>query len=131
MELWDDISKKVGDAASVVGKSAEKFTDLAKLKYNITISQGKLEKIFESIGKFHYEEYKNKIDNTEVINKLLIDADNLSDEIADLRAKMDEQRRKRCNICGAKISKNNSFCPSCGAKQSDSDDTEKAENTED
>ena len=48
--IWDDIQKKAGDVASAVGKGAAKLTDMAKIKYNIAVKQGRLEKIFESIG---------------------------------------------------------------------------------
>ena len=127
MELWEDIKEKVGDGARAVSKGAEKVTDMAKLKYALTIRQGKLEKVFESIGSFRYDEYKNGIDNSEVINKLLIDADNLNDEIAELRSKLDDARGKRCENCGSKIPKNSAFCPGCGAKQSPAEDSDEAE----
>ena len=122
MEFWDDLKEKVGDGARAVGKGAEKVTDMAKIKYARTIRQGKLEKTFESIGSFRYDEYKCGIDNSEVINKLLVDADNLNDEIAELRSRLDEARGKRCENCGARISKNSAYCPGCGAKQTPTDD---------
>jgi len=119
MELWDDISKKVGDAASAVGRGAEKLTDIAKLKYAIVTRQGKLEKTFESIGSLKYDECKNGADNSDVIAELVADADAINAELADLRERLGERTgTARCAKCGAKLAKDALFCPACGAKQS-------------
>ena len=118
MELWDDISKKVGDAANAVGRGAEKLTDMAKLKYTLTVRQGKLEKIFESIGRLRYDEIVNSADNTEVVSELISDAEPVKAEIAELRERLDERTGSaHCAKCGAKIPRGAAFCPSCGEKQ--------------
>ena len=118
MEFWDDISKKVGSAANAVGRGAEKLTDIAKLKYGIAVRQGKLEKVFESIGSMRYDEFKNGNDNTEVIDELIADADAISAEIADLRERLDERTGAvHCSKCGAKLARGTSYCPECGTKQ--------------
>ena len=125
MELWEDISKKVGDAANAVGRGAEKLTDIAKLKYNITVRQGKLEKVFESIGRMRYDEFKNGVDNADVIADLIADADAISAEIADLRERLDERiGAQRCKSCGAKMARGASFCSECGAKQESEEEAE-------
>ena len=118
MELWEDISKKVGDAASKVGRGAEKLTDIAKLKYNLTVRQGKLEKQFEAIGRLHYEELTGEADNTEVIAEIVSETEALKGEIIELREKLDELTgAAHCAKCGAKIPRGSAFCPSCGEKQ--------------
>ena len=117
MELWEDISKKVGDAANAVGRQAGRVTDIAKLKYNITVRQGKKEKLFESIGSLRYEEIKNKVDNPEAIEAIVADIDAVSEEIADLRARLDELTGAvHCPKCGTKVSRGAAFCSSCGEK---------------
>lgn len=118
MEIWDDISKKVGDAANAVGRGAEKLTDIAKLKYYIVTKQGKLEKTFESIGSLKYDEFKNGTDNSDVIAELIADADAVSAELAELRERLGERTGTvRCPACGAKVAKGAAFCQACGAKQ--------------
>ena len=132
MDIWEDISKKVGDAASAVGRGAEKLTDIAKLKYAISVRQGKLEKIFESIGSLKYDEYKDGADNSEVVSELLRDADAVNAELADLRERLSERTGSpRCANCGAKLVKGCSFCPSCGKKQTpDAEPETKSESEE-
>ena len=117
MEFWDDLSRKFGDAASAVGRGAEKLTDIAKLKYNISVRRGKLEKTFEAIGALRYEEIKNCADNAESVDALIADVDALNAEIAELSARLDERTGAvRCAKCGAKIASGAAFCPSCGEK---------------
>lgn len=117
MELWEDISKKVGDAANAVGRQAGKVTDIAKLKYNISVRKGKREKLFESIGELRYEEIKNGVDNSEAIAAIIADIDVLIEEINDLRARLDEITGvSRCPKCGVKIARGSAFCSFCGEK---------------
>lgn len=81
MDMWEDITVKVGGAAKVVGKEAAKLADTAKTKYNIAVREGKLEKIFESIGALHYDQLKNENDNSQKIAKLVEEADKVKDEL--------------------------------------------------
>ncbi len=81
MDMWEDIAEKVGGAAKAVGKEAAKLADTAKTKYNIAVREGKLEKIFESIGALHYDQLKNDTDNSQKIAKLVAEADKVKDEL--------------------------------------------------
>ena len=118
MEFWDDISKKVGDAANATVKGAEKLTGMAKIKYNIASKQGKLDKVFESIGRLRFDEFKNHVDNTEIIDNFLLEARALDSDIEALGEELSElSNAKRCVNCKAKISKEMPYCPKCGTKQ--------------
>ena len=81
MEVWDNITETVGTAAKTVGREAAKLADAAKTKYNIAVREGKLEKIFESIGALHYDQLKNETDNSKKIAKLVVEADKVKDEL--------------------------------------------------
>lgn len=85
MDMWDNITKKVESAANTVGKEAAKLTDTAKNKYNTAVKEGKLEKIFESIGALHYDELKNETDNSAQIASLVAEADAVNAELSELR----------------------------------------------
>ncbi|MBQ4054695.1 MAG: hypothetical protein IJD17_03195 [Clostridia bacterium] len=79
--MWDNIAEKVEGAAKVVGSEAAKLADTAKTKYNIAVREGRLEKIFESIGELYYDQLKNDTDNSKKIAKLVAKADEVKDEL--------------------------------------------------
>lgn len=81
MDMWDNIAEKVEGAVKVVGTEAAKLADTAKTKYNIALREGRLEKIFESIGALHYDQLKNETDNSKKIAKLVVEADKVKDEL--------------------------------------------------
>lgn len=127
MEFWNDLSKKVGDAANATVKGAEKLSGIAKIKYNISVKNAKLDKIFENIGRLSYDEYKNDVVNSEIIESFFLEAKAIEAEIASLNSELDEiSNSRRCIECKAKLAKDMTFCPKCGAKQPESEENDES-----
>ena len=129
MAFWEDLSKKVKDAAAVTAEKAkdvaavasEKAKDTAELaKINLAIAgeQREIEKNYRTIGEWFVNEYEGEI--PEAV-KELVEAVNASKaKIAELEASKPAKTEaapaaaeKICPICGA--ASDSKFCPQCGA----------------
>ena len=91
-----------------------------KLKMKINENKGKIEDIYEEIGKKVYEKHIReenidiKTDLAEECSKL----DALSKEIEDARLEILKLNQKKlCSKCSAEIEASAVFCPKCGEKQ--------------
>ena len=120
MDMWDNITEKVGKAAKTVGKEAVKLADAAKTKYNIAVREGKLEKLFESIGALHYDQLTSENDNSEKIANLVEEVDAIILELALLRSERapepeaKEPQAVKCAGCGTELHDGAAFCHKCG-----------------
>ena len=124
MDMWNDISKKINEAADYTVRETEKLTGIAKLKYKLMNQRSLLSSQYEQIGRLHYSELHNDTQSAEPVDN--------SAEIAELCSKVDEtlaeiraaenelavlKNVKTCSQCGVKIDREMAFCPRCGAKQ--------------
>ena len=125
MELWDEIYKKVSDAASYTAKETERLSGLAKLKYNLMLEKVRLEEAYKEMGEIYYKQMKTSdIDEKKVakaydnIEKSIVEIERLKTQINVLKNII------VCGVCGVKLEKDMAFCPKCGAKQVESDEPE-------
>ncbi|MDD6799718.1 MAG: hypothetical protein PUE85_04795 [Firmicutes bacterium] len=121
MELWDDISKKISEAADYTVKETEKLTLIAKLKYKLSSVKNKKDLLYQSVGKLKYEEIVlGKETSEELYDGFFSQITEASDEIAELENTIARlSNRKICEACGYKLTKEMAFCPKCGAKRPD------------
>ena len=117
MAFWDDLQKGVSNAASFTAKKTTELTDLAKLKYNIHTEETKLERCFTEIGRLFYSSKRDSTDTSAEITSYIMQADKIRADIASYKQELARLRRVCiCQSCGAEISNNCIFCPTCGAK---------------
>jgi len=127
MELWDDISRKLSNAADYTVKETEKLTSIAKIKYKLTGEKNKLDLLYQSVGKLKYNEYIGEESSQEFYEGLFKQIDEVLAEITSLEKKYAQLKNyKLCSSCGAKIGRDMLYCPKCGTKQDES----AAQNTE-
>lgn len=119
MDLWDDIVKKISDAADYTLKEAGKITDTAKIKLSIASKESTIDDIFLKIGKLHYEEHiDNSVDNGENIKAAFLEIEKLRSELKVLKSQLVITKKyKTCPECGAKIDREMSYCFKCGHEQ--------------
>ena len=128
MDLWNEVSKKLGLAFDATTKEASKLSDLAKAKYKLITAQNRRDGAFAAIGKLSYDEYKNNCDNKEAIAKLYEQIDILNELIHSLKDDIRKLRNKKiCVSCGKAINVGDAFCPKCGAIQPQTEATAEAE----
>lgn len=113
MGFFSDLGKKTSETTSKIAKET-------KLKLKINENKGKIDDIYEEIGKKVYEKHirEEKID---IKDDLLADCskiDELAKEIEDARLEILKLNQKKlCSKCSAEIENSSMFCPKCGEKQ--------------
>lgn len=113
MGFFSDLGKKTSETAGKISKET-------KLKLKINENKGKIEDIYEEIGKKVYEKHLREDDiciKDELQNECA-QIDSLSKEIEEARIEILKlNNRKICSKCSAEIEKGAQFCPKCGEKQ--------------
>ncbi len=119
MEItWEDISRKLTDAADYTVKKTEKLTAIAKLEYKLANKKNKLNLLYQNLGKVKYSEMAgDAVDEIayrelqEKIRCMLYTIERMEEQLAYLR------NYRFCIACGAKIGNDMCYCPKCGTRQ--------------
>ncbi len=120
MTFWDDVQSGVTKAASFTAKKTTELTGMAKIKYNLHIKEGKLEKCYAEIGKLYYLTKKEGEDHSVEIDTFIMQIDKLTEDIGQLKMELSKLKNTRvCGECYAEVSKDCTFCPVCGEKIED------------
>ena len=118
MAFWDELTKSAKEAAAFTKKKTEELTNLAKLKLALHGECSKLEKCYSEIGEHYYNFQRKEEDHAAEIAALLLEADDLNEKIAALKAQLASlQNDVICKQCGEQSPVEASFCPICGQKQ--------------
>lgn len=118
MPIFDNLGKKVGEAAQTAAKKSSELVETTKLNMNISTAEDKINKIYLKIGKNTFAKFNAGYE----INPDFVDdckeIKQLQDEINNLKAKIMELKNvKLCTSCGAELNRDVMFCPKCGSKQ--------------
>ena len=123
MGFFNDLTKKTSETTSKIAKKTSETTSKiakeTKLRMKISDTKGKIDDIYEEIGKNVYENYLNKKDDLDkIIKENCEKIDDLSNIIKEARDEILVLRnRKTCVKCSEEIDAECNFCPKCGAKQ--------------
>lgn len=113
MGFFSDLSKKTTETTGKIAKET-------KLKLKINENKGKINELYEEIGKKVYEKHVRK-ENLDISTDLAEECsqiDTLAKEVEDARVEILSLNQKRvCAKCAAEIDKEALFCPKCGEKQ--------------
>ena len=123
MGFFNDLTKKTSETTS-------KITKETKLKLKISENKGKINDLYEEIGKKVYENHIKEIkDNNNDIEKICKQIDEICIQIEEARKEILTLNKKRnCPKCFAEIDTDFVYCPKCGERQEDLKNTfEKAE----
>ncbi len=118
MEIWDDIVKKLTNAADYTIKEAEKLTSTAKLKFSIIDEENRLQSLYAMVGKRYYDSLK---DSEEILEEYKAAFAEIKAKYEALEKMYEEQAAsKNCNICPgckSKVANDAAYCSVCGLKQ--------------
>jgi ribosomal protein L40E len=119
MEIFDNIAKKLTDAADFTIKEAEKLTGAAKAKFDILNKQNAIDDILIKIGTYVYDEYTDgALNNSEPIKAACVELKELYDQLNVLKEDLASKKNyKICEGCGAKIDRDMQYCHKCGKQQ--------------
>lgn len=113
MGFFSDLGKKTSETTGKIARET-------KLKFKINENKGKINDIYEEIGKKVYEKHirENSVCIKDEILEECSKIDELSKEIEDARIEILKLNQKRlCCKCSAEIEEGALFCPKCGEKQ--------------
>lgn len=117
MDFWKEFSKSVADAATGTVKSAEKLTEIAKVKYHLGSLQTKLNDCYQTIGKLYCAEQAGEEVTAEDYEGLLVLADDLKAQIIESEKRLYDLRDYlTCPHCAYRLKKGLRYCPKCGEK---------------
>ncbi len=117
MNIWDEISKSVSDAANFTVKKTGELTNAAKLKVNLHLETTKLEKCFEEIGRLYYEGKRAGKDNFSEISALFVTADEIKINISIINEEIAKLKNViTCPGCGSEVNRSFAYCNLCGTK---------------
>ena len=124
MEFFDKLGKKASEAYKITADKTGKIAKETKMKFKIGELRSQINDIYEEIGKKVYEKHVKK-EEVLIQNDLEEECtkiDVLSDEIESLLKQCLELKdKKQCPKCFKEIEKDAKFCPSCGAKQEETE----------
>lgn len=125
MSIWDEIAKGASDAASFAAKKTGELTATAKLKLALQSEKNNLNECYTDIGRLYYAYQRHGKDKVAEIASRISDADACHEKISAIKAELAQLQDSRvCPSCSARIDKSFDFCPSCGAKQTKTEETD-------
>lgn len=124
MEFFDKLGKKASEAYKMTADKTGKIAKETKMKFRIGELKSQINDIYEEIGKKVYEKHvqKEEISMQNDLEESCTKIDVLSDEIESLLKQCLELKdKKQCPKCFKEIEKDAKFCPTCGAKQEETE----------
>jgi hypothetical protein len=124
MAFFENLSKKVGEAAQTAAKKSGDLIEISKLSMSINSEEDKIQKAYEQIGKAVYEKFtaKQEVPSDFIASCEIIVA--IEKTIIEIREKIAVVKNvKACTNCAAEIERDVAFCAKCGAKQTDPQNT--------
>lgn len=114
MAFFDSISKKVSEASQSTIQKAKELSDVTKYNSMISEEEKKMNSIYLQIGKLYVSMYANHAG--EEFAGLIVGITESEEKIAEYRKQIQIIKGiRRCEQCGAEVSKDALYCISCGA----------------
>lgn len=121
----EDLGKRIGETAEIVGNKANEAMEVQKLKSQIRALERGNESDFEDLGRMVYEKFRNgeSLDEEaaalcEAIQSREESITEYTEQIADVKGDV------KCEVCGKSVAKEMAYCPYCGEKVPKSAPTE-------
>ena len=117
MGILDDVVVNAKTAAQTVGKMTGQFEDMSKLRINLSVLNGEINRRYQELGQFIYEAKKaGTADETELDEKIA-GLDDLYAQFTAVSAQLAAlQNKVTCPCCGKQMEIDATFCSHCGMK---------------
>lgn len=116
MSFFDKLSKKASETYQITKEKTTKISEELKLRSKINECKGKIDDLYEELGRGIYNEFKTgeKFEAKEKCEEI----SNLEDEIAKLKLEiLSIKDMKKCISCNEEIEIKDEYCSKCGTKQ--------------
>jgi ribosomal protein L32 len=113
MSFLDKVNKRVND----VKDSAQKTSELTRIRRRISTMTQEAEKLYAQVGKSYFAQFKGGGSKQDALDQMCSLIVTLERDISALARKADKLRQvNRCPKCGSAQSNENRFCAECGSK---------------
>lgn len=101
------------------GEKTGEFVEGAKINLHIVDLQMRVKDILRDVGALVYDAHRDPNTDTERVDAMLKELDDLHEEIKECKDRYAEVRQRRvCPACKADVGRKESFCGKCGEKMS-------------
>ena len=116
MGIFEETVVKAKEIADITGKKAGEIINLQKLRVSAATVNGQIAKLYEVLGRLHYDAIKSGTANTSEA-ETIAEIDEKREELVELKSKIAEARGKRiCPACKTPNLAEAVFCHQCGQK---------------
>ena len=115
MGFFEEMTGKLSAAGQEAYKAAKDLAGVGKLNLKLAEESGKLDEMYEMLGRTVYDAKKNGRDDdlTQAFEEITAQ----EDAIRALREEIAKKRNKKiCPTCGANCDEKFPYCPHCGTK---------------
>lgn len=134
MKFIDKITKTANETYKYTTEKTSKLAKEVKLKSLISKDKEKVNEVYKKIGELVYQSHIRENENNDILNEvedLCKEIDAYSKEIELNRMELLKLKDlKQCQNCNFEIGLDFKFCPNCGIKQEENNDSSK-DNVED
>jgi hypothetical protein len=121
MGFLDNFGKKVADAGQKTMQKTKEMSDIVRINSMITQSENKIKDVYYQIGKLYVSIHQN--DCEEEFLEMVSTVVELEQNVRECREQIQELKGIRhCEICGAQMPKDSTFCSSCGSSVFESEE---------
>lgn len=130
MDFFDKLGKKASETYKATAEKTSKIAKEAKIKMKISENKSEINELYKKIGEKVYQKHvrEENIDIKSELEEECTKIDVLAAEIESyLNETLELRDKKICQKCFAEIEKDVKFCPECGEKQPEAEETEAKE----
>lgn len=127
MAFLDDVKKGLTDVSETIVKKSTELVEIQKLKMKKTSLESDIKRDYALLGKLYFA--KMEADGTQGETpeaaeyfERIVQARDAVEEVKLQISKLNHE--KSCRACGAKVSMDTIYCPKCGTRFEDEDETE-------
>lgn len=116
-EYVENAKKTITSATRKVIKKSSEMYEVTKLSLKISALKGDIEEKYKEIGEIAYKSYKGDEITSESAEELFAKIDEINSKIDEYSKKLAAAKNNAvCPYCGAELSKDSTYCASCGEK---------------
>lgn len=115
--FFEDLTKRLGETAELVGNKANEAMEVQKLKNQIRTLERNNEDDLAELGRIIYEKFLNGEELEEEETALCEAIEDREESIEEYTEQISDLKGDtKCEVCGKSIAKGMAYCPYCGEK---------------
>lgn len=117
MSFFENLGKKVGEAAQAAARKSSEIVEVTKLNASINAEEDTIQKLYSEIGKKVFENFEQTGTADELVKEACEQLVSHRENIKNLKEKIAEVKGiKSCINCGTEMERTQLFCSKCGTR---------------